>query len=235
MIFEHIEKLKGDYTDKYVVVDEQQPELRRFRGMTGTVRTVNMNGHALVEFDEHNNIGWYDINLDFLKVVDQPIAKPEKAPAKPAAKKPAPAKPAAKAGGKSSTSDILAMARGGAKPAAAESASAKDTAGMSTADKLAALRGGAPTAKKEEPAEPAATPKDTSAMNTADKLAMLRGGGAPAKQDAPAAEEPADEELEIGESQEQEEPAAAPAADRPAPGSLSIDEMIAWCREHDAS
>jgi len=60
MIFEHIEKLKGDYTDRFVIVDEQRPELRRFKGMTGTVRTVNMNGHALVEFDEYNNIGWYN-------------------------------------------------------------------------------------------------------------------------------------------------------------------------------
>ena len=84
MIFEHIEKLKGDYTDRFVIVDEQRPELRRFKGMTGTVRTVNMNGHALVEFDEYNNIGWYDINLDFLKVVDKPLPKPEKSVAKPA-------------------------------------------------------------------------------------------------------------------------------------------------------
>ena len=37
MIFEHIEKLKKQYTDKYVVVDESQPELQRFRGLTGAV------------------------------------------------------------------------------------------------------------------------------------------------------------------------------------------------------
>ena len=38
MIFEHIEKLKKQYTDKYVVVDEGRPELKRFRGLTGTVK-----------------------------------------------------------------------------------------------------------------------------------------------------------------------------------------------------
>ena len=35
MVFEHIEKLKQDFTDKYVVVDEARPELRRFVGAPG--------------------------------------------------------------------------------------------------------------------------------------------------------------------------------------------------------
>ncbi len=112
MIFEHIEKLKKQYTDKYVVVDEGRPELKRFRGLTGTVKTVNMSGRALVEFDGYSNIGWYDIDPVFLKVVDAPPPKPveakkekaaapkaEKAapaaaPAKDAVAKAAPAKPA---------------------------------------------------------------------------------------------------------------------------------------------
>ena len=51
MVFEHIEKLKREYTDKYVVVDLSRPELRRFEGQTGVIKTVNMNGNALVEFD----------------------------------------------------------------------------------------------------------------------------------------------------------------------------------------
>ena len=79
MIFEHIEKLKKQYTDKYVVVDEGRPELKRFRGLTGTVKTVNMSGRALVEFDGYNNIGWYDIDPVFLKVVDAPPPKPVEA------------------------------------------------------------------------------------------------------------------------------------------------------------
>ena len=40
MIFDHIEKLKKHYTDKYVVVDEARPELKRFHGLTGAVKTV---------------------------------------------------------------------------------------------------------------------------------------------------------------------------------------------------
>ena len=51
MVFERIERLKQEYTDKFVVVDESRPELRRFRNRTGTVRTVNMSGRALVEFE----------------------------------------------------------------------------------------------------------------------------------------------------------------------------------------
>ena len=60
-VFDQIEKLKQDFTDKYVVVDASIPELARFGGHVGQVKTVNMNGRALVEFDAWNNIGWYDI------------------------------------------------------------------------------------------------------------------------------------------------------------------------------
>ena len=87
MVFEHIRKLQQEYTDKFVVVDEQRPELRRFQGLTGTVKTVNFTGKALVEFAGNKNIGWYDIDIDYLKVVDQPVAPPESTePAAPAAK-----------------------------------------------------------------------------------------------------------------------------------------------------
>lgn len=78
MDIEHAEKLKREYTDQYVIVDDQRAELRRFKGMTGTVKTVNMNGRALVEFDGNNNCGWYDIDIDFLKVIDEPLPKEEK-------------------------------------------------------------------------------------------------------------------------------------------------------------
>src|SRR5215471_17759625 len=114
-MFDHIEKLKREYTDQYVVVDGSRPELARFRDATGMIKTVNMNGRALVEFDQYDNIGWYDIELDFLKVVPKPEPKPvEKKEAKPAAKVAVAATTAAKpaaAAGKSSTADILAAAR----------------------------------------------------------------------------------------------------------------------------
>ena len=102
MVFDNILTLQKQWTDKYVVVDLNRPELKRFSGQTGTVKTVNFSGRALVQFDGHNNIGWYDIDPAFLKVVDAPLPKPEKAEkaekkAAPAAEMAAaPAKPAAK-------------------------------------------------------------------------------------------------------------------------------------------
>ncbi len=93
MSFEKTDQLREEFTDKYVVVDAARPELARFQNMTGQVKTINMNGRALVQFDGDSNRGWYDIAPEFLTVVDKPPPKPEK-PA-PKADKPA-AKPAAK-------------------------------------------------------------------------------------------------------------------------------------------
>src|SRR5262249_51832435 len=105
MSIEIAEKLKSQFTDKYVVVKQGVPELRRFVSLTGRVKTVNMSGRALVEFDGPVDIGWYDIDPQYLTVVDAPVKKaaPEKhaAPAKAepakaaAAAKPAAAAPAA--------------------------------------------------------------------------------------------------------------------------------------------
>src|SRR5262245_21326445 len=144
MAFERAQQLQEEYTDKYVVVDDSRPELARFRGFVGQVKTINMNGRALVQFDRWENIGWYDIELSFLRVVDKPPPKKEAAHAEKAAKpRPEAAsagkpKPAPKAsGGGGSTADILAAARGKAgggdapKPAAGGK-------GASTADILAA-------------------------------------------------------------------------------------------------
>lgn len=168
MVFEHIEKIKQEYTDKFVVVDESCPELRRFVGQTGMVRTVNMNGRALVEFDGHLNIGWYDIEIDYLKVIDKPLPKVDEPKEKPAAKQKAAAKtvkeePSAlekarasdgkKTGGQMSVADVLAAAREKkesaqsevAKPEIAEeqqvTAKSKSPQEMSVADVMAAARG----------------------------------------------------------------------------------------------
>ena len=104
MAFEQIEQLRQQYTDQYVMVDESRPELRRFRGATGRIKTVNMNGRALVQFDLYNDAAWHDISVEFLRIVDAPPPKVEepkerrsaaKAAPKPAADKPAAEKPAA--------------------------------------------------------------------------------------------------------------------------------------------
>lgn len=218
MVFEHIEKLKQEYTDKYVIVDGSRPELRRFGGLTGTVRTVNMSGRALVEFDAYNNIGWYDIDVDFLKVIDQPLAKPEAKPAAKAAAKASPkaaptAKkdaPAAKSAAGMSMEEMLAAARANKGGGAAAAPAKTDPKGMSVADVMAAARtdkggGGA--------AAPAPAKKDPKAMSVEEMLAAARGetsgGGAPAAAAVPA---------------------AAPTAAKKDPKAMSMDEMLAAAR-----
>lgn len=192
MVFEHIEKLKSEYTDRYVIVDDTPMELARFKGRTGWVKTVNMSGRALVQFLGDNDISWYDIDVDFLKVVEkppEPEPKPTKKTDKPAGKaapKMTPAK--TEVGAKSSvggTADILSMARGGAAAKKKEDKPAAKPKGGSTADILAMARGGA-AAKAEKPADKPAGKKPSS---TDDILAMARGKAA--AKDKPAEDEPA--------------------------------------------
>ena len=207
-MFDVIERLKSEWTDKYVVIDSPAPELARFAQATGIVKTVNMNGRCLVEFDQFNNIGWYDIDPACLKIVTQPLPNPAAAepkakpaakaaaPAKPAAAKPAAAKPAA--GKRPSTADILAAARGKTGGAAATPTAAKPAGKLSTADILAAARG--KQAEAAPPAEPA-----------------------PAAEAAP---EP--------EPAPQPEVKAAKPAQASGPLPTTTAEKIAWCRAHDA-
>src|SRR5436190_23578739 len=143
MIFEHIDKLKKQYTDKYVVVDDSRPELQRFSGLTGAVKTVNFSGKALVEFDGYNNIGWYDIDPAFLRVVPAPAPKPEESKKDKAAapKAESPKAPAA-----------------GAKPIGEKKTPAAPAAGKSVADILAAARKPAGAASPAAPTATAAAP-----------------------------------------------------------------------------
>ncbi|HEY2882540.1 MAG TPA: hypothetical protein VGJ15_08905 [Pirellulales bacterium] len=232
-MFEHIEKLKRAFTDKYVVVDAARPELTRFRNATGLIKTINMNGRALVEFDQWDNIGWYDIELDFLKVVPKPEPKPaeakKEAPAKaapkPAAEKPAAAAKPAAAGAKASTADILAAAR--AKKAGGETATAAPAAKPAPA---------APTAK---PAAAAPAGK----MSTSDILAMARGkaaaaaaapAAAPAKKTAPPKPEPVVEEEPAAVAAPVAAPAKPAKAAASGPLPTTTAEKIAYCRKVDA-
>ena len=210
MVFGHIEKLKRQYTDKFVVVDDNCPELRRFDGMTGTVRTVNMSGRALVEFDAYNNIGWYDIDIDFLKVVEAPLpkaadpAETKKTSPKPPAKSPKTPSRLEKARGKSpsdgnekmSIAEKLAAARS-QEGGSATAPSQQDPSKMSVADMLAAARAEKSGAPASATPAPTATPKpkpaatttptttnklDPSKMSVAEMLAAARAekSGAPA-------------------------------------------------------
>jgi len=229
MVFDNILQLQRQLTDKYVVVDAARPELKRFTGMTGVVKTVNFSGRALVQFDANNNIGWFDIDPQFLKVIDAPLPKPaakepkaEKKAApvktdKPAAAKPigeTPAKPAA-----GSVADILAAARGGAKPAA--KAEAKPAAApKTTAEILAAAR------SKPEAEASGATPAkvDPTKMSVADMLAAARGQK-PAAPSAPAAAAPA---AKSAPAAKPAEPTAVPA--KVDPTKLSVADMLAMAR-----
>ncbi len=186
--FQQIEKIKQEYTDKYVVVDGNAPELARFDDIVGQVKSVNMSGRALVEFvDYHLNIGWFDIDLDYLKVVDKPAPKEKKPAAKKAAAKPAAKKSNAPASEKKLSP--LEMAR--MQDAAGKKPAAKPAGKMSTADILAKARAGAAAPAAKSKPEPIATP----------------------------------------------EPEPTPAASGPTKvdrSSMSVAEMIAYCREKDA-
>ena len=215
-MFDVIERLKTEWTDKYVVVSSPAPELARFAKTTGCVKTVNMNGRCLVEFEQFNNTGWYDIDPACLRIVPKPLPKPaepkEAKPAAkaPAAKGPAPApQPPGGAAKKASTADILAAARAKASGA------------------------GAAPAAKPAVAKPAAAPPASPAgkLSTAEILARARG--AKAGSPPPAAEEAA-------EPQQVAPPPAAPlpAVKKVAKATGAVPtttaEKIAWCRTHDS-
>jgi hypothetical protein len=71
-----IDALRREWTDQYVAVKPDQPELSRFANIVGRVVTVNFNGKAVVDFQDG---GWYDIpaNSEFLDKLDAAQAKPK--------------------------------------------------------------------------------------------------------------------------------------------------------------
>jgi hypothetical protein len=229
MVFEHIEELKRSFTDKYVVVDPSRPELRRFDGLTGTVRTVNMNGKALVEFDGYSNIGWYDIDVDFLRIIDAPLPKAVKEERKgskegAATEGAAKAKPAAKPVAKS----------GEAKPAAATAASKMSPAEVLAAARASKAGGAAATGSPVPAAKPAAaTPSAARSLSVAEMLAAARaeksqGSTAPAapKADKPVADRP---QAAPAKARTESAPPTAESA-KPDRGKMSVAEMLAYAR-----
>ena len=202
------EQLKKDLTDRYVVVAEGVPELRRFQGLTGTVKTVNMNGRALVQFDGAVDISWYDIDPAYLHVVDAPLKKEKpEAHAAPKAASAAGAKPA----GQSPLDAIRAKAAGGA------AAPAPAAAGEKKASPLDQIRAGA----AKPAAAPAAggSPLDKIRAAQAAKTAEEPVASAPAA--APAAETPAPAEPT----------ATAPAPPAAGPQPKSTADILAAIRK----
>ncbi len=64
-----MEALKREWTDQYVEVNPERPELKRFAGIVGRVVTVNWNGKAIIDFQDG---GWYDLaaSTDNLRKLD---------------------------------------------------------------------------------------------------------------------------------------------------------------------
>jgi hypothetical protein len=204
MSIEIAEKLKAQLTDKYVVVKHGVAELKRFESLTGVVKTVNMSGRALVQFDGPVDISWYDIDPQYLSVVDAPAKKApadkhaggkeataKASPAPPAA--PGGAKPAAAKAGMSPLEAARAQgAAGAAKPAAGK------PAGMSPLEMAraqGAVGAAAPAAKTPPSAAPApgAAPGGAklSPLELARQQGAMNAGAAPAAKPAAAKAEAA--------------------------------------------
>ena len=194
MFADQIETLRRQYTDKYVVVDESRPELRRFRGATGLIKTVNMNGRALVQFDLYNDMGWHDIAIECLRVVDAPPPKVEE-------KKPE-RKAAAKTPGKSVTERGLA-ARGSSTfsrchegegktgPVRGRQEVGRRNPRRGSAAKAAAAPAASGETKSAPAKPPAAKPAATAKSSTADILAAARAAKGTASTTTPDSSAPA--------------------------------------------
>lgn len=256
MSIQRAEQLKRELTDKFVVVTEGVPELRRFSGLTGQVKTVNMSCRALVQFDGPADIGWYDIDPTYLKLVNAPAPKKSAAQAAPA-KTPGEVQGSApKPVGKSPLE--LARAQGAQKteapkPAAATVAPAtegKKLSPLELARQQGAPKAGGAATPAAPPAPAAAAPaaapaaggKKLSPLELARQQGAVKAGGT-----APAAAPPAAKPAAAPAPAPAPEPptpapaAPAPKAAAPAPVATKVDaskmstaEILAACRQQGA-
>jgi hypothetical protein len=77
MLPRQIEELNRRYRGRRVAVDPLRPELARWAGLAGQIKAINFSGRALVQFDGPD-LGWHDIDLRHLQVVEGPQAEKEK-------------------------------------------------------------------------------------------------------------------------------------------------------------
>ena len=259
-LFEEVDSLQREWTDRFVQVDGSVAELRRFAGLTGQVKTVNMSGQALVEFDGSEDIGWYDIHPQFLTVVEVEVEQEveaetaEATPAEVADEAPtaATAATAPEAAPAADTSKLspLELARmqdvGGAAAASASvsvSVSKTPAAKKEAAEKAPAAAAPA----KQKPAAPKAA--DTSKLSPLELARMQDVGGdapapAAAAEDEAVVEETPAEDEEVAEevAVEEETTAEETAADDSPATSVEIPEdegpertaaVLAACRAQD--
>lgn len=199
--FEQAELLKQQYTDKYVVVKPGVPELRRFDGLTGVVKTVNMSCRALVLFDGPADIGWYDIDPAYLTVVDAPAPKKkaEEKPAKesPAAKSAPAAKPVTPSTEKKASPLDLIRQQGaaGAKPAAAPAAGGAKPSPLDLIRQQGAAKAGGAASKPASSPAPSTggEGKKLSPIEMIRQQQAVKSGEKPQASAAPATSEPTTE------------------------------------------
>jgi hypothetical protein len=208
-LFDQVSVLQREWTDQFVQVDDSVAELKRFAGLTGQVKTVNMSGQALVEFCGTEDISWYDIHPQFLTVVEveeEAEVQAETAEAAPPAKAAPPAE-----------APVAAPAADTSKLSPLERARMQDTGGDAPAAAAPAETPAAEADVAEQPPAkaPAAAPAaDTSKLSPLEQARMQDTGG-----DAPAAAAPAAAEADVAEetpADEAEVAEQAPAAEEEA-------------------
>ena len=186
MTITEAQQIQSRLTDKYVIVQDGIPELRRFVGLTGRVKTVNMSGRALVQFDGPVDIGWYDIDPAYLQVIDQPL--PKKAAGhdgggqKQTTEKAPPAPKAAPAAGGKSPLDLIrkqgaAQAEGGKKPSPLDLIRQQAAAKSTDTPEGSAASSPADAPSAESPASAPASPP-TEETKGLSPLELIRRQGA---------------------------------------------------------
>jgi hypothetical protein len=211
-LFDQVDLLQREWTDQFVQVDDSVAELKRFAGLTGQVKTVNMSGQALVEFDGSEDIGWYDIHPQFLTVVtvqtntEQPVDTPaDETPATAQAAAATATQPAAAPADTSKLSPLelarMQDASGNtATPAAPSKPPAKETPDQTT-----------PAETQDTAAAAPAPTQDTSNLSPLELARMQDASGntaTPAAPSKPPAKETPDQTTP---AETQDTAAAAPA------------------------
>lgn len=253
MSIQRAEELKRKWTDRYVQVRSGFPELKRFAGHTGQVKTVNMNCRLLVEFDLPADISWYDIDPSCVEEVAAPSAstgstaavqgsdQASTSPAASAAAKPAMSSAAAASSAASATPaagnplDLIRQQAAG-KPASKGNAAPPATG--SPLDRIRAQNAGqtAPAAAPAPEAAKSAPPASSSpAGSPLDQIRAQSGGSAaPAAPPADNASEPPKSttvavpaESEAASAAGQQDASAEPVSSQPADDSFRLGNLPA--------
>ena len=225
MSIDRAETLKKEWTDQFVKVQSGVPELRRFEGLVGRVRTVNMNCRVLVEFDTPADISWYDIDPRFLLITTAPKSDatetetPETTGSSAAAIKPpaAAAEPSAKSATAKAVSPLDLIRQQAKTPAGDDSQNEPSTAAEQTSTSAAAPTNPLDLIRQQgaaKQAESAATSPEPAAApaTSGSPLDLIRQQNAAGKQADAKATGTAPPPTKTAASAKQPEPAQSPPA-----------------------